>query len=195
MARAHGPGERRMSAAVTATAAAHGPDVLVLGVGNSLLGDEGVGVEAALEVGRRLAAERRVRCIDGGTLSFTLAGEIEDARALIVTDAAELKAAPGAVRVFEGEQMDEFLRHRVKSSVHEVSLDDLLAIARLTGHLPSRRAFVGIQPGAIDWGCELTPAGRAAVAVAVEHACELVRRWLAPGGAATSRILAAASGD
>ena len=89
--------------------------------------------------------------MDGGTLSFSLAGAIEDADRLIVIDAAQYDGEPGTTRVFLGEQMDTFIGSNRKCSVHEVSLIDLMAIALLAGQLPQQRALIGIQPHNIDW--------------------------------------------
>jgi hydrogenase maturation protease len=99
----------------------------------------------------------QVEMIDGGTLSFTLAGPIAEAGRLIVVDAAELQAAPGTVGEFLGEDMDRFLSSQQQRSVHEVSLDDLLAIARLSGDLPACRALVAVQPRFIGWSDRLSP--------------------------------------
>ncbi|MEJ2674043.1 MAG: HyaD/HybD family hydrogenase maturation endopeptidase [Acidihalobacter sp.] len=124
---------------------------LVLGLGNTLLGDEGVGIYAVQRVEQALAGAGNVRCLDGGTLSFTLAGPIEDSNRLIVIDAAELRDAPGSVQVFEGEEMDRYVGTGGKRSVHEVSLADLLAIACLAGRLPEQRVLIGIQPEFVEW--------------------------------------------
>ena len=123
--------------------------VLILGIGNTLLSDEGAGVHAV----RRLEAEASlpdVQYLDGGTLSFTLAGAIEDSGRLIVVDAAELGAPPGTVRCFEGGAMDDFLGSSRKRSVHEVSLLDLMAVVLLAGRLPERRALVGCARTGLD---------------------------------------------
>ena len=88
-------------------------------------------------------------------MSFLLLPRIEDCDALLVLDAAHLDAAPGDIRCLEGAAMDEFLR-TARCSVHEVGVRDLLDVARLTGHLPERRAFVGVQPLEIGWGDALS---------------------------------------
>ena len=152
--------------------------ILVLGIGNVLLCDEGAGVHAMrqLEQGSALPG---VEFADGGTLSFTLAGLIESRPALIVLDAAEMKAAPGSVAVFEGSRMDEFLGSGRKRSVHEVSLLDLMAAAALGGRLPPRRALIGIQPHTIDWSDSPSDAVAQAIPRACEHARELIERWRA----------------
>lgn len=157
---------------------------LVLGVGNILLSDEGAGVHAMQYLQQHEAmappAEfRAVRFLDAGTLSFTLAADIELASCLIVFDAAQLNAAPGHVRSFVGEDMDRFLTFGQRS-VHEVGLADLMDIARLTGHLPQHRALIGIQPEALGWGEQLSDAVMAALPVAAEMALALMRSWLPP---------------
>lgn len=144
---------------------------LVLGIGNILLSDEGVGIHVlhALSAGAPLPDD--VELMDGGTLSFTLAGPIEEADALIVVDAAHIQAEAGAWRMFEGEAMDAFLLGNRKSSVHEVGLADLRAIAILAGHWPEKRALLAIQPQRVDWGEAPTPA----VAEAIPPVCAAIR--------------------
>jgi len=156
---------------------------LVLGLGNTLLGDEGAGVYAVRALQERHADRADVELLDGGTLSFTLAGPIEDADNLIVIDATQLKDTPGTVRVFEGEDMDRFLGGNRKSSVHEVSLLDLLTIARLAEALPARRALIGIQPEYLDWSDTLTENVARAIPVACELAMNLIERWRHEQGA------------
>lgn len=141
--------------------------ILVLGIGNTLLIDEGVGIFAMRELEARYGEREDMEFLDGGTLSFTLAVPIAECDALLVIDAAELEAAPGTVRSFEGEEMDRFLGASRKSSVHEVGLLDLMSISLLSGRWPQRRALIGIQPAVIAWGEELSPA----VAAALPEVC------------------------
>ncbi len=140
-----------------------GMKILVLGIGNTLLTDEGVGIVAMRELEAHFGAREDMEFLDGGTLSFTLAVPISECTALLVIDAAELGAAPGTVRSFEGEEMDDFLGENRKSSVHEVGLLDLRSISLLTGHWPVLRALIGVQPEVVGWGETLTPAVAAAM--------------------------------
>ena len=158
---------------------------LVLGLGNTLLGDEGVGVLAVQYLHDHIHQtkpdlENNIELLDGGTLSFTLAADIEDCAQLIVIDATRLDAAPGTVRVFEGDAMDRFLGSGKRSSVHEVSLLDLMAVAALSGHLPQQRALIGVQPEYIDWADSLTPAVQQSLPTVCNHVIELVQRWPHP---------------
>jgi hydrogenase maturation protease len=149
---------------------------LILGLGNVLLTDEAVGVAVLDALAPLAAADPSVTLMDGGTLSFTLAGPIGDAARLVVVDAARMGQAPGTVRVLEGAAMDAQLS-KYANNVHEVSLSDLFDIARLTDSLPGRRALVGIEPERVDWGSELTAAVAAAVPKAVAEIEALLARW------------------
>lgn len=153
---------------------------LVLGIGNTLLTDEGIGVHVLSDLEKsQPCLPGEVTTMDGGTLSFTLAGAIENCDQLIVIDAAELKAEPGTVKVFENQAMDEYVTSGNKKSVHEVSLADVMSITMLNGHLPEKRALVGIQPKDIDWGEKPTEPVSAAIPVAVSEIQSLLERWSA----------------
>jgi hydrogenase maturation protease len=153
--------------------------ILVLGLGNLLLTDEGTGIHVIRHLEQTARGLPMVEFMDGGTLSFTLAGPIAEADALIVVDTAALGSAPGSIEVFEGDAMDAFVSTGGKTSVHEVSLSDLLAISVLEGMLPERRALVGIQPQNFDWGDWPTEAVAAAIPRASEIVLDLIRSWRA----------------
>jgi hydrogenase maturation protease len=152
---------------------------LILGIGNVLLQDEGAGVHAIRMLAERVAERDDIELMDGGTLSFSLAGAIEDAEQLIVIDAAQYDGKPGTTKVFEGEQMDAFIGSNRKCSVHEVSLIDLMAIALLAGQLPQQRALIGIQPQTVAWGETPSPPVSAAIRQACDQAMQLVGEWQA----------------
>ena len=152
--------------------------ILVLGIGNTLLMDEGVGIHvlSALQTGPVVLPDD-VELLDGGTLSFTLAGPIQDADALIVVDAANIDSPAGHWRLMEGDAMDAFLLGNRKSTVHEVGLTDLRAIALLAGHWPARRAMLAIQPQVMDWGESPTPVVSAAIPAVAGAILDLVQGW------------------
>lgn len=151
--------------------------VLVLGLGNTLLTDEGTGVHVVSYLQKQFPDEPDVDYLDGGTLSFTLAGPIEDAEGLIVVDAADLGAEAGAIHCFQCTAMDDFIGSNRKRSVHEVSLIDLLAVAYLSERLPARRALIGIQPQTVDWGDRPTAKVAAAIPQAAQHVLDILREW------------------
>ena len=157
----------------------HG-ETLILGIGNTLLTDEGAGIHALnhLELAcSNISPELyNLTFIDGGTLSFTLAVWIEDCSNLIVFDAAQLQQPAGTVKTFVGADMDDFLGTS-KHSAHEVGLLDLIDIARLTNKLPENRALIGIQPEYMSWGMEPTPAVQDALDKTTSEAIKLIKQW------------------
>jgi hydrogenase maturation protease len=151
--------------------------ILVLGLGNTLLTDEQVGVRVAEAVGADpTAAALGIRALDGGTMGLTLLVEMEDADAMVVIDAAALGAAPGTIALFEGAEMDHFLRTRGRNP-HDIGLDDVLDGLRLRGAVPEHRALIGIQPAALGVGEHMTPAVADAVAEAAARVIALVASW------------------
>jgi hydrogenase maturation protease len=151
---------------------------LVMGVGNTLLADEGAGVHAMRYLQSTSAGLPDTEFLDAGTLSFTLAGIIAEADNLIIFDAAQFSAAPGTVRVYEGDELDRFLKSG-RRSVHEVGFADLMDIARLQDCLPANRALIGIQPGEFGWGDGPGDSVDAAIPRAADSARALIRKWSA----------------
>lgn len=159
-----------MQTAIAAT------QTLILGIGNVLLSDDGIGIHVlrALETLEQDGAiARPVALRDGGTIGLALLSEIERFEALIAIDAMEMGAQPGTVRRFVGAAMDAQLCGK-KRTAHEVALADLIMAAQLAGCAPQRRALVAIQPGTTGWG--LSPG--APVAAAIPAACRAVQDLL-----------------
>lgn len=150
--------------------------VLVLGLGNAVLSDDGVGVHVIREMASRPGFDADVVFQDGGTVGLGLLPGIAQSDALIVVDAAELHAPTGTVRVFEGAEMDAQVS-RSKGSVHEIAFSDLMTAAAISGTRPPLRALVAIQPRDIGWGTEPTPDVAAAVPVACGLVEELIQKW------------------
>lgn len=151
-------------------------NTLILGIGNTLLSDEGAGIHAMYQLQSGYPDSPDIVYVDGGTLSFSLAAYLQDCSNIIVLDAAELNSLPGTVRTMVGVEMDDFLG-AARRSPHEVGLLDLFDIARLTESLPVNRALIGIQPQSIEWGTSPTPPVEKALPVAVEQAINLLNEW------------------
>lgn len=151
--------------------------ILVLDLGNILLTDEAVGVRVVEALGERPEAqELGLKLMDGGTMGMSLLVDMEDADALIIIDAAFLEAEPGTIKVFEGPDMDHFLRNRGRSP-HDIGLDDLMDGLRLREAVPQNRALVGIQPEVLTVGENLTTAVETSVPKAVEAVIQIVHGW------------------
>ena len=150
--------------------------VLILGIGNTLLTDEGIGVFLVEEMQRRVGDIEGVEFLDGGTLSFTLAEPIARAQGLIVVDAARMGAAPGTLKVFHDAEMDHYLTGN-RESVHEVSLTDLMDIARLSESLPQRRCLVGIEPASLEWGEQPSDTVKPAIELGISEILSILESW------------------
>jgi hydrogenase maturation protease len=158
---------------------------LVLGIGNTLLSDEGAGIHVINYLRQQHPSLPNLTYVDGGTLSFTLASLIAETDHLIIVDAAELGTKPGTLRPYIDAAIDQFLS-TTKRSAHTISLTDLIDIARLTNSLPTKRAFIGIQPGKIEWGNQLSSQVNKAIPKAATYIIELANLWNAPLNHTTS---------
>lgn len=161
---------------------------LVLGIGNTLLTDEGAGIHALNLLQSEHPYLPNTTFLDGGTLSFTLATWIEDCNNLIVFDAAEFHLPPGQIKTLIGAEMDAFLGAN-KRSAHEVGLLDLIDIARLTEALPTNRALIGIQATQFGWGMQPCNEVLQALPAAVSEAVSLIEKWSGTTLAQTSSVL------
>jgi len=148
--------------------------VLVLAVGNLLLGDDGCGqavlAELARERGRWGAA---VELVDGGTQGMALLGLASGRRAVVVLDAVRLGAAPGTVHTLRGAEVTAAIAARGLTA-HEGNAGELLRGAALLGELPAEVAVVGVEPERLATGIGLSAPVAAAVAAAARVAAGIV---------------------
>ena len=150
--------------------------VLVMGVGNTLLQDDGVGVHVTESLKASNTSTTELNILDGGTIGLSLLPEIEDADAVIIVDASEIGERPGSMRIFRDAEIDQQLSGK-KRTVHEVALADLFSAAAIRGRCPAKRALIAIQPGSTDWGLEPTPDVQATIPLACEAISTMTRRW------------------
>jgi len=129
-------------------------DVLVLGIGNVLLTDEGIGVRALNELQRRYSFSDNVELMDGGTAGIELLRHIRNRKHLIIIDAMLFDQEPGTVTRVEGKDVPAAFLTRI--SPHQLGLSDLLAAAMLTDELPENLVLFGVEPENLDIGLDLT---------------------------------------
>jgi hydrogenase maturation protease len=131
-------------------------DVIVLGLGNILLSDDGVGVHVARRLAMNPGAPSGLRALDGGTLGFRLTEALARSDSVLIVDAALLGEPPGAMHLLESDELHRHVCRGGRLSAHEAGLVDLLTMARLEGWAPAHLALLGIQPERIDWGDTLS---------------------------------------
>ncbi len=152
--------------------------ILVLGLGNLVMSDDALGSRAIVELERRYRFPEQVALIDGGTLGLDLLPRLEGIDKLLVIDALQMGAAPGAVFRLSGEEVPRAFANKL--SVHQMGLQDLLAVAELQGHLPAELVVWGTQSASIEMGMEMSPP----VQQAMEEVIAGVVRELTDWGAA-----------
>lgn len=136
-------------------------DILVLGVGNVLLADEGAGVRAVEQLQRQYLFPSQVELIDGGTMGLDLLGYLDDKSHLFIVDAVVSSKPPGSVVIEK--LLDPPAYFRQKISPHQIGLSELLAVAAMQDCLPPCITLFGIVPLDLSTGIELSPEVNAAV--------------------------------
>ena len=129
---------------------------MILGVGNLLLTDDGVGIHAIQQLQEEYEIPVEIQVVDGGTCGLDLLQYFDGVEHLIVVDAANLSQPPGSIQRMVGDQVPAFLAQKI--SPHEINLPELLFSAKLTGLYPKRVVVLGVQPQTIDTGVDLSPA-------------------------------------
>ena len=120
------------------------PKIVVLGVGNILMQDEGAGVHVVNKLMREYEFTPAVQIIDGGTMGSDLLPYFEEADKMIITDAVNFDEQPGFIGSIENDDIRKRLMTKLTS--HHLGLTDVLAHAQLLDIMPSQIFLVGIQP-------------------------------------------------
>lgn len=128
--------------------------ITVLGIGNVLMGDEGVGVHAIRALKEMAGFPEHVGLLDGGTMGLDLLPYIEGLDRLLIIDAVSAGLPPASIRVFEGGEVPRLIAQ--KFSVHQIGLGDLLAAATLLGNLPGEMCLVGVEPKTVELSLDLS---------------------------------------
>jgi hydrogenase maturation protease len=157
-------------------------NILVLGIGNILLEDEGIGVHVIERLQARHDLPANVVALDGGTSGMTLLDDLAACEHLLVVDCGRLDLPPGSVREFFGDAVPAFFQQRI--SPHQIGLSDLLAAAALIDALPAGLSLIAIEPESIELGTQMTATGERACELALER---VLKRLAALGAPALPR--------
>ncbi|MFV0462773.1 MAG: hydrogenase maturation protease [Nostocoides sp.] len=149
--------------------------ILVLGVGNPIMGDDQVGL-AILAGLQQARPDAPVQFVDGGTGGLELLPLVEDCGRLLVLDAVAGQV-PGQVVAVSGDQVPRLLASKL--SPHQVGLLDIFTAARLRGREPHRVEVVGVVPQSVELRVGLSEPVAAAVGAAVVAAADVLDDWIA----------------
>ncbi|HJS41923.1 MAG TPA: HyaD/HybD family hydrogenase maturation endopeptidase [Gemmatimonadales bacterium] len=149
--------------------------VVVIGLGNTIMGDDGLGLVVLEYLQTAYGFPPEVELVDGGTWGMNLLPVIEDAAELILIDAIDAGVPPGTFVRLEHDRLPRYLATKI--SPHQVDLRDVLALAELRGTLPPDTVALGLQPASIEMRHSLSEIVRSTVPELAEQVVqELARR-------------------
>ena len=154
------------------------PPILVLGLGNMLLGDDGIGLELLSGLSEARQWGNEVEFVDGGTQGLMLLREISGRPAVLILDAVDRAAKPGAVHVLWADDIATCAVPR-STTAHEGNAGELLAAATLLGESPGEVAVVGVQPERVATGIGLSETVKKGLRPALLHAQNILSEMIA----------------
>ena len=147
------------------------PDpLLVLGLGNPLCHDDGVGGMAVTRVLQDWSPGPGTWVMEGGTLGLWLLPLLESYRTVLLVDAIRAEGKPGTLVRIDGEEVARAAAHRL--SVHQVGVGDLMDAAQLRGTLPPRLLLLGVVPESVSLGLGLSPSVEQALPLLIQRVVE-----------------------
>jgi hydrogenase maturation protease len=150
-------------------------ETLILGVGNLLMSDEGVGVHVIQRLVAAYQLPEEVQILDGGTLGMDLLYYLEGVENLLLIDAVEAHKEPGTLIRLEGDEVPAFLS--IKISPHQLGVPDMLAAAKLKDTYPQRIVLWGVQPERLEIGLDLSPKVESNVDIIIENILDQLQAW------------------
>jgi hydrogenase maturation protease len=147
----------------------------VVGLGNILLRDEGVGVHAANTIKQRYTFSPDVEIIDGGTMGLDLLPIFEGRDKVLIIDAVDFGREPGHIGTIENDDIPSVLNSKL--SVHHINLSDVLFAAKLMDISPSEICLIGIQPQSLDVGLDMTGEIKGKIEILIDAVIGKLKEW------------------
>ena len=129
-------------------------NIAVIGIGNILMKDEGVGCHAANLLLSDYEFDPEITIIDAGTTGTDLLPYLEEHDRIIILDAVDFEREPGFIGSIEND--DILTRLTTKMSMHHMGITDVLSTAKLLDIVPSQMFLLGMQPKDLTVGMEMT---------------------------------------
>ena len=149
-------------------------DTLVLGLGNLVHADDGVGVHAIERLLQNPGVPPDVDLLDGGTQGLNLLSRISGVQRILVIDAVDAGQPPGTIMRFDGSSLAGMPG---KPSVHQLGFTDLMVALQLIGGAPEEMVVLGVQPLSTEWSAELTPPVQAALEPLTTAVIQQLEAW------------------
>lgn len=149
--------------------------ITVLGIGNILMQDEGFGVRVVEQLLRQYTFPSNVQVLDGGTLGMELLRFLIGTDQLILVDAVSGNLSPGSIYQFNNDEVKAYFKEKV--SMHELGIQDVLAVMDVLEKPISEIRILGVQPLTIDTSLEMTPIVAKAVDVIIKQVLLVLKEW------------------
>ena len=151
--------------------------VIVLGIGNTIMTDEGVGVHAVEALRQEFSLPEFVQIIDGGTSSMELLDDLADVDLLLVVDAVQAGKPEGTLVRLADNEVPVFFRSKL--SPHQIGLSDVMASLEFVGQFPKQMVVIGVQAENFELGLKMTPLIESRRSARNWSFVSLYRRWTA----------------
>lgn len=150
---------------------------VVIGLGNPLMGDDGLGLAALKRLAEEPGLPPGVELMDGGTWGMNLLPTLESAGRVLLLDAIRTGAEPGTLHELERDRLPAMLVHKL--SPHQIDLREVLALGELRGTLPAELVAFGIEPAVIEMQVELSAVVADALPALLDRVRDRLATWAA----------------
>ncbi|AOM83676.1 HyaD/HybD family hydrogenase maturation endopeptidase [Salisediminibacterium beveridgei] len=149
--------------------------IKVIGLGNFLYRDEGLGIHILPDMIRLFEEDADVEVIEGSTDGLRLLEPVEQAKGLLIIDAIADHQPPGSVIILEGDDLPDYFS--LKMSMHQLGFQEVLQVAELKDCYPEKISIVGIQPESLVMGTELTESVQQSIPELMDVIRKKVTQW------------------
>ena len=152
--------------------------IIILGIGNILISDEGFGVRVVEKLQERYEFPDNVQLLDGGTMGYELLHRLIGIQKLILIDAVNGGATPGTLFRFSGPEVNAYYRQKV--SMHQLGIQEVLAMLEITDNTVPDLLVLGVQPASLEFGLDLSPTIEAAAETVAAQVITQLKDWQIP---------------
>ncbi|WP_017755246.1 HyaD/HybD family hydrogenase maturation endopeptidase [Calidifontibacillus oryziterrae] len=154
--------------------------ITILGIGNTLYSDEGVGVHILPLLEKELAGYENVEIIEGATDGIRLLGPVEEADYLVIIDAINAGKAGGTIITITDDEIPQYFG--VKMSIHQLGFQEVLFAAKIREQLPKKMVMIGVQPESLQFGIEMSQTVKDVLPTVVKMVVVQVEKWCKENG-------------
>ncbi len=149
--------------------------ITILGIGNTLYTDEGLGVHALAALQEKYGMDQQVQLVDGSTDGMSLLGPVEDTDYLIVIDAINAGKEGGHIIELHGNDIPAY--YGIKMSIHQLGFQEVLLASKLRERYPKNIVMIGMQPTSLELGIGLSETNEAQLPEMFKLVEQQVNKW------------------